>query len=415
VSLLRIVLVAMMVVSLPLYSLRTEAKEVPKGSLVIAGGELRFDNRQVWERFVKLAGGKGATIAVIPAAARSPEKSGQAVVDHLSHYEVKAILVPIAPKWKEVDFRQAARDPAHVETLRKATGIWFIGGSQQRITEALLARDGTRTPALEAIWDAYRDGAVVGGSSAGAAMMSEWMFANAPDSLGALQFGVTRFDQVDKGLGFVGKDWFVDQHFLTRGRFARSLVAMRELGYKFGIGIDEDSAVVVKDGSFEVLGTQGAVVLDLSAAESDPAVVPFQMKRARLTYLDTGDRMDMRTHAVTLAKRKLEGQKIDPRDPGFKPEQETTAFVPDMLGSGALLSAMIGALESRSGEVKGLAFSPEGSKKTLGFEIKVYRAKDACGWYTARGGYDSYTVTKMLVDILPVEMAVPIYRPLKSK
>lgn len=416
---------SMLLVSLVPIEVHAQAKPSIKGSLIIAGGQMRYYNQEVWESFVKLAGGKGASIAVIPAASSSPEESGQTMVDLFTYYGAKPVLLPIAPRWKGVDCRQAVRDPVHVQTLRKAGGIWFTGGSQLRITDSFFAKDGSRSPALEAIWKAYEEGAVVGGSSAGAAIMSEWMFANPRDTLGTLQLGVKRGEEVAKGLGFLGKEWFVDQHFLTRGRFARSLVAMRELGYKAGIGIDEDTAVLVKDGAFEVLGANGgAVMLDLHAAESDTGVVPFQMKRAGLTYLESGDRLDMHSYDVSLAKRKLEGWKIDPQDPSFKPEKENPTGVPDILGREALYYAMINALQSRSGVVKGLVLSPESGNKSSGFEIKVYRAKDARGWYAARGGHQYYTITNMLVDILPVEMMadklyhpvtpIPRYDPLKK-
>ena len=146
--------------------------------------------------------------------------------------------------------------------LRKATGIWFTGGDQQRITRALLP-DGRRTPALEAIWEAYRGGAVLGGSSAGTAIMSRVMFADAHNSLDTIKYGITRGKHVAAGLGFIGDDWFVDQHFLTRGRFARALKAMHFLGLRYGIGVDEDTAVVFKAGKFDVVGYKGALVLDI--------------------------------------------------------------------------------------------------------------------------------------------------------
>jgi cyanophycinase len=384
-----------------------------KGALVFAGGELRFDNRGVWERFVQLAGGPGAPVVVVPAAARDPQKGGRAVVENLNRYGARAALVPIAPNWRGVDYRAAARDPAHVEALRRAKGVWFIGGSQRRITQALFAEDGGRTPALAAIWEAYRGGAVLGGSSAGTAIMSRWMFADARDSLGTLRYGLTRGVHVDRGLGFLGDGWFVDQHFLARGRFARALYALHDLGYKYGLGVDEDTAVVHQGGTFEVIGYKGALVLDVSGAETDPALPAFNMRKARLTYLDAGDRMDARTRAVTVGRLKVTDQKIDPKGPDFKPYYRRPAFVPDMLSSGAIYEAMYHALDSTAGVVKGLAFGGDGDRKDLGFEFTVYRGGDTVGWYTARGGHETYTVFNVYVDILPVEMADPLYRPLK--
>ena len=387
-----------------------------KGSLLFAGGGLRFSNAEVWRRFVQLAGGKGATVVVIPAAASNPSASGRAVVENLICYGAKAELVPIAPRLKDVDYRAAARDPALVRLLRKATGIWFTGGDQQRITRALLP-DGRRTPALEAIWEAYRGGAVVGGSSAGTAIMSRVMFADAQNSLDTIKNGITRGKHVAAGLGFIGDDWFVDQHFLARGRFARALLAMREYGFEYGIGVDVDTAVVVKDGNFEVIGYNGALVLDLSGATYDRELPAFNLKNARLSYLDSGDRMDMKTRKVTVSRLKASEPMIDPRAKDFVPEFTSAGhfYFSDILSTNAIYRAMRNALAGKTGVVKGLAFAqPEGgAKNDLGFEFKVYRGPGTVGWYTARGGHEAYTVLEVRVDITPVKLPNPLYTPLK--
>src|SRR5260370_10404230 len=80
----------------PVTSCDKTASPQGKGSLLFAGGGLRFSNAEVWGRFVHLAGGKGATVAVIPAAASNPRASGRAVVENLIRYGAKAELVPIA-------------------------------------------------------------------------------------------------------------------------------------------------------------------------------------------------------------------------------------------------------------------------------------------------------------------------------
>src|SRR6202011_4789732 len=108
-----------------------------KGALVFAGGELRFNNVQVWTRFIQLAGGKRPAVVVVPAAAADPKKSGQNVVDNLNHYGASAEMVNIAPKLEGVDYKKAAKDPANAEKLKHAKGIWFIGGEQPLITKAL--------------------------------------------------------------------------------------------------------------------------------------------------------------------------------------------------------------------------------------------------------------------------------------
>jgi cyanophycinase len=405
---------AAMIVACLLVPWETRAEDVSKvkGALIFAGGELRFDNAPVWQRFIELAGGKDAPVVVVPAAASNPEKSGQAVVENLRRYGARAEMVRIAPNLESIPYKDAVADPANIRMLRAARGIWFIGGSQQRITRALLQDDKQRskTPALEAIWDAYREGAVIGGSSAGTAIMSRWMFANPKESLGTLQHGIDK-DAIDVGLGFLGDEWFVDQHFLTRGRFGRALRAMHHLHLTNGIGIDEDTAVVFRGGKFEVVGYKGALVLDLSDARVDNTLPDFNMKKARLTYLDAGDSMDARTRAVTVGKLKMGDRKIDPNARGFDPYYKAPEPVTDMLAAWAVYEAMVHALDSKTGEVMGLAFALRGDKKELGFEFRVYRGNDTVGWNTSRGGNERYSVQNIYLDITPVQMARPLYGP----
>jgi cyanophycinase len=338
------------------------------------------------------------------------------VVDNLGRYGATATLVPIAPNLRDVDYKAAARDPANVRLLRAARGIWFIGGNQQRITQALLNPDGSKTPALESIWDAYRAGAVIGGSSAGTAIMSRLMFADAKNSLDTIAYGLGK-GEVDTGLGFIGDDWFVDQHFLTRGRFARALRAMHDLGFHRGIGVDEDTAVVLHQGHFEVVGYKGALILDLRDAQVNPDLPEFNLKGARLTYLDAGDRMDARTRQVTVSARKVQSQKLDPKDPGFHPYYTRPEEIADMLGAWAIYEAMAHALDSKTGEVKGLALGPwaQRARNDLGFEFRVYRGADTVGWYTAKGGNESYSVLNAYLDITPVKVTLPLFTPLEPE
>jgi cyanophycinase len=395
-----------------------QTQEAPKikGALVIAGGELRFDNAAVWKRFVDLAGGEGARVVVVPAASRNPKASGQAVVENLRRYGAQATLVPIAPRLEDVDYKAAAADPANVQKLREAHGVWFIGGAQQRITQALLKddKDRTMTPALDAIWQAYRDGAVIGGSSAGAAIMSQSMFANPKESLATLKYGIEE-GEVDRGLGFLGDQWFVDQHFLTRGRFGRAIRAMQYLGLTHGIGIDEDTALVFQDGQFEVIGYKGALVLDLSAVQTEKEQPEFNLKKVRLTYLDTGDKMDARTRVIRVSERKQRGQKIDPSSKDFNPYYNRPKGIPDLFSAWAIYEAMTHALDSKTGVVKGMALDPwdERSKKDLGFEFMVYRDTDTDGWYTSQGGYQTYTIRNVYLDVTPIRQANPLFHPIE--
>jgi cyanophycinase len=306
-------------------------------------------------------------------------------------------------------YEKAVGLKSNIALVREAKAIWFVSGDQRRITKALFERNGGRTPMLEAILHAYRSGAVVGGSSAGAAVMSRIMFADPHDSLDTLKHGIREKD-VGPGLGFLDEDWFVDTHFLRRGRFGRLLRALRHCRVKFGLGVDEDTAVIVRNGTLEVCGYKGALVLDITSATQDRGLPEFNMKGAKLTYLDTGAKMDMRTRRVDRSGRKL----IDPNDPSRSPYFGKPDAVSDMFGPGVIYEAMIRALDGKTHQVHGVAFrlGVKGhKKKRLGFTFRVYCGADTVGWETE----DEYTVVDAYLDIMPMRLVdYPPYKMLKK-
>ena len=213
-----------------------------QGTLVIIGGGLRIDNAEVWQRIVNLSGGHGAKIAVLALASNNPEESGNNIIRKLNKYGADAFFIPISTDAEVND----ADDQELALKIKNATGIYFAGGDQARITKALLRNDGSRTAALESVWEVYNRGGVIAGSSAGAAIMSSTMFDNAKSVINMLKMGVHEGDEIAPGLGFIGNDVFIDQHLLVRGRFARMILAMDKMKYRHGLGVDENTAMVIK-------------------------------------------------------------------------------------------------------------------------------------------------------------------------
>lgn len=387
--------------------------EGPMGSLVIIGGGLRFNEPEVWTQVIDLAGGSGARIAVFPTASDEPAKSGGRAVEVLRRYGADAFLVPVAVKNFDVDCRQAVIDKDLIEQVRTAGGVFFVGGAQSRIVQALYMDDRRHTPMLDAIWEVYHRGGVVAGTSAGAAVMSQVMYRDPPGVLETLSRGVRMGKEIDRGLGFLRPEWFVEQHCLARGRFARALVAMHSQGIQYGIGVDENTALVVRNGSnVKVAGYRGAVVLDLSEATHDPALPAFNLKNARLSYLDHGDSFNLETKELTPAPEKREDLRIDPNGQDFKPFEDKPLFTTDILGNNTVADLMTRLIEHKAHEAIGLAFSGHAAREqpTQGFEFRFYREKDSVGWYTESQGSDDYTVQNIHLDIRPVEVTGPLYR-----
>jgi len=379
------------------------AEAAPRGSLVIIGGALRPDNAAVWERIVQLAGGQGARIAVFASASANPEKAGASLVERLNKYGANAFFVPVAVRLTGTDYQAAADNPDIAAAIRSAGGAYFAGGDQARITRALRRADGANTLVLDALWDMYRRGGVIAGTSAGAAIMSSTMFGHPKPVLATLKLGLTDGQEITPGLGFIGDDVFVDQHLLVRGRFARMLPAMLQKGYKLGLGIDENTAMVVgPNRDVEVLGYKGALVVDLSAANAQQG--PFNVSNVRLSYLDNGDRFNIASHSFTPAQDKADGR-LDPARPYYR----EPLFSADILGNSTVVDLMGKLIDSDQPEAIGLTLdSPHGVQPDLGFEFKFSRTGESVGYMSA--ATEAYSIYNVRLDIRPIVVRRPLYQ-----
>jgi cyanophycinase len=376
----------------------------PQGNLLIAGGAVRADNAEVWKRLVQLAGGEGARIAVMPSAAGNPERSGKNLAATLNRYGASAFVVPVAVRLKDHDYKRDADDAALAQSVREAGGVYFAGGDQALITQALVHADGSRSAVLQAIWDVYQRGGVIGGSSAGAAIMSSTMYYEAKTVFGTLSVGVEG-RELAPGLGFVGNDLFVDQHLLARGRFARMLPAMLKKGYKLGLGIDENTAVVINgQREVEVIGYQGALLLDLTLATTNGSEKDFNLSNARISYLDRGDRYNLPKRQYTPSADKIDG-KLDPANP-YLNEQVYSA---DVLGHNTVLVMMEKLINNARSEAIGIASPAPGEPRAdLGFEFKLTRDASSVGYESATA--DAYTILNLRLDVRPLHITQPWYR-----
>ncbi|WP_426112856.1 cyanophycinase [Massilia sp. PWRC2] len=374
------------------------------GSLVIIGGALRADNAEVWQRIVTLAGGPDARIAVIPAAAGNPNGSGARLLRTLGSYGAAGFLLPLSPKLPG-DVRQAANDAALVAQIDGAGGVYFLGGDQARIVATLRNADGANSAVLDAIWRLYRRGGVIAGTSAGAAIMSSTMFDNAGSVLSVLQRGVVAGGVMAPGLGFIGDQVFVDQHLLVRGRFARMLPLMLERGYRRGIGVDENTALVVGPGrDAEVIGYKGVIMLELDGAEVDRTAPALNVRNATISYLDHGDRVNLASGALTPSADKA-GGKVDPAAPDYRGALLST----DILGNTSVVDLMARLIDSDQPVAIGLAFAGPGSEAGPGFEFRFSRTAASSGYVSASS--EALSVYRLRLDVRPVALKWPDYAP----
>jgi cyanophycinase len=207
-------------------------KPAPPGALVICGGGGLPD--PVIEEFVRLAGGPKARIVVIPTASGYADGPAADLAGFLEPWSKRGVASAVMLHTRS---RAKADEPGFTRPLEEATGVWFSGGDQSRVTEAYLGTAVER--ALTAVLE--RDG-VLGGTSAGAAIMSRVMITGGQDMA-----------TVGTGFGFL-PGAVVDQHALRRSRINRLLGVLADHPDLVGVAVDEATALVVRQGRWQVMG-----------------------------------------------------------------------------------------------------------------------------------------------------------------
>jgi cyanophycinase len=229
----------------------------PKGRLFIVGGGDR--DEPLMRRYVELAKGFGTgRIVIFTMASGVPLEVGPELVAEFRNYGVK-----------DVAYYQLTRDEAmnadSAKILDGVSAIWFAGGDQARLTAALLD-----TPIHARMLELYAEGCLIGGTSAGAAVMSEVMITGDEKRTTEenANWQTIETDNVVhvRGFGFV-KNAIIDQHFLVRRRHNRLISLVLEDPALLGAGIDESTAILVRpDGKWEVLGESQVFVVDARKA-----------------------------------------------------------------------------------------------------------------------------------------------------
>jgi cyanophycinase len=266
----------------------------PRGHLFIVGGGTQPDS--LVARFVELAGGRGhARIAVVPMASGDAQASGDEKAAQLREFGADAFVLLLT--------RAQAESATTARRLDDVTGVWFTGGDQTLLAPILRG-----TPTLAAMKARYRAGAVVGGTSAGAAVMSDSMLTGnqhpAGDTLGYYgdEFPTIARGVIDvaPGLGFVS-GVILDQHFVRRERNNRLFAAVLERPTLLGAGIDESTALEIgPDGTWTVRGLGAVVLYDARAAHLTPSGRALGASDVRVHLLPAGSSVDPRRGRVSL-------------------------------------------------------------------------------------------------------------------
>ncbi|WP_419162978.1 cyanophycinase [Candidatus Palauibacter sp.] len=261
-------------------AIEIEAQEVgpPSGSLVVVGGAMR--SPEIVDRFVQLAGGPSAHIVVIPTAG-GQDSYGQSFGGLLPFQAAGVEHLTL----RHTNDRDEANSEAFVSAIREAGGVWFTGGRQWRLVDSYM---GTRTE--EELWALLERGGVIGGSSAGATIQGSYL-ARGDTLTNTIMMG-----SHEQGLGFL-RNTAIDQHLLQRNRQFDLLEIIEARPELLGIGIDENTAIVVQGDRFEVIGESYVVIYDNESMLDSGG---------RFYFLAPGDQFDLAERQAYRATRQLQ-------------------------------------------------------------------------------------------------------------
>lgn len=225
---------------------RSETRGPEKGSLIIIGGAANANI--LFEKFAKLAGGKDAQIVVIPTAAgdeflkHDPEFKTYEKMFLNKGFTNIHVLHTSNPK--------EANSPKFYKPLEAATGVWITGGRQWRLVDSYM---GTKT--LDALKGVLDRGGVISGSSAGATIQGSYL------ARGDTKTNTIMMGDHEEGFGFIS-NIAIDQHLLKRNRQFDIFDILDNRPELLGIGLDENTGIVVQGNEFEVIGESYVAVYD---------------------------------------------------------------------------------------------------------------------------------------------------------
>ncbi|MDN5204829.1 cyanophycinase [Fulvivirgaceae bacterium BMA10] len=251
------------------------------GSLVIVGGAMR--DSTIFNRFLELAGGSDAPIIVVPTAWTDTVTSEMldAAKQGYENRGAKNITV------LHTKDRNVADSDGFIEPINRAKGVWFTGGRQWRIADSYL---GTKTQ--KAFESLLQRGGVVGGSSAGATIQGSYL------ARGDTKTNTIMMGDHEEGFGFL-KNVAIDQHLLKRNRQFDLIEIVSARPELLGIGIDENTAIVVQGNEFEVIGQSYVAIYDANLWNNPNDTINTGIRNGgKYFLLSSGDRYNLKTREV---------------------------------------------------------------------------------------------------------------------
>jgi cyanophycinase len=262
---------------------------IAAGTLVMIGGACTPDG-DAFGAFIRLAAGNaGGPIVGITSASRDVSGSAQHWKADFATAGVSDVVIPV------IETREDAQKRDIAKLVAKSRGIFLGGGDQVKLITTL-----SGTPVGDAIWDNYVSGGIVCGTSAGAAALTELTLAgNEVDEEGNL---VEQY--IGPGLGLLAYKTIIDTHFSQRRRLYRLFVAIAGYPEIMGLGIDEDTAMIVRGEVGKVVGKGGVTFVDGRTVRYDNAEEMTKGRQLTLSSLRVG--IVGTGHTFNLRQRELE-------------------------------------------------------------------------------------------------------------
>lgn len=265
-----------------------------KGYLFMIGGGERPD--YLMKRFIELAGGCSSRIIIIAIASSEPKETALSQMESFEQLGCN-----------KLDFiynvNSTAATDSNLQKLDNARGIFFTGGDQNRLISSLL-----NTALLEKIKLIYKDGGVIGGTSAGAAIMSKIMITGDEliNSDSTNTFSIIKAGNVKTSIGFgFIENAIIDQHFVSRKRHNRLISLVLEHPELVGIGIDESTACIFNpDSTVEILGENLVVLYNATKTKSITKDKNGNLAadNVKLSILKSGDIYNLKTQDILISK-----------------------------------------------------------------------------------------------------------------
>ena len=383
------------------------------GKLLIAGGAIASDNEALYKALISHLPRNTSKLCIIPVASGSPVKSANKFKQDLIRYglnEKRICIIPLAvtddnsTEFDERKWKGNASDPAVLSQINDAEGFWFTGGDQMRIVTSLYL-DERPTPLLVMLNNKLKKGAIIGGTSAGAAIMSESMIA-AGDSFTALTqaqsnqyYGMESQEKgqlyLHKGLGFFPYG-LVDQHFDRKARLGRLVRALSLQGVQKGYAVDENTGMLVDLGenTLTVLGAGNVTLLDIGSAQVHRH--PFSIQGASISVLSSENIWNIKSNKLLSHAEGTKGKEYFD-EPAYQ-------------GSGiALANTRLNQLlgfelmdNKNTQEIRRYSFLESGQ----GILYRFKKNNKSQGYWHANGTLDQYTVTHIQMDIEPVTITI---------